>query len=43
MAIDISEAYARHLIDSALQSIGAFDNKADPLRALARFIIDRNH
>jgi hypothetical protein len=26
-----------------LQSIGAFDNKADPLRALARFIIERNH
>ena len=43
LGLEQSEAYARHLIDTALQSIGAFDSKADPLRALARFIIERNH
>jgi geranylgeranyl diphosphate synthase type II len=43
MGLEQSEAYARFLIDAALQSISAFDNKADALRALARFIVDRNH
>ena len=37
-----SEQYARALIDRALQAIASFDNKADPLRAIARYIIERN-
>ena len=37
-----SEQYARTLIDHALQALASFDNKADPLRAIARYIIERN-
>ena len=43
LGLEQSDRYARQLIDTALQSISAFDNKADPLRALAHFIVDRNH
>lgn len=43
LGLEQSEEYARYLINTALQSISAFDNKADALRALARFIVDRNH
>jgi len=42
LGLEQSEEYARNLINAALQSISAFDNKADALRALARFIVDRN-
>ena len=31
------------LLDQALEALAAFDAKADPLRALARYIIERNH
>ena len=43
LGLEQSDRYARQLIDTALQSISAFDDKADPLRALAHFIVDRNH
>jgi geranylgeranyl diphosphate synthase, type II len=36
-------AYAQNLVQSALKSLEIFDNKADPLRAIAQYIIDRNN
>ncbi|KJS28338.1 MAG: farnesyl-diphosphate synthase [Desulfatitalea sp. BRH_c12] len=38
-----SECYAGDLIDRALHALDIFDTKADPLRAIARYIIHRNH
>lgn len=43
MGLERAEAYARQLIDQALQSISPFDRKADPLRAIARYILHRDH
>jgi geranylgeranyl diphosphate synthase, type II len=37
-----SEQRAQDLIDQALQALASFDRKADPLRVIARYIIDRN-
>ncbi len=39
-----SKAYAQELIDNALAALPgcSFDEKADPLRAIARYIINRN-
>ena len=36
-----SKQFARKLIRQALQALEAFDNKAEPLRALATYIIER--
>lgn len=36
-----SKIYAEKLIDSALQALSAFDDRSNPLRAIARYIIDR--
>ena len=33
--------FAKNLVDEALQALEHFDKKADPLRALATYIIDR--
>ena len=41
MGLDASQQFARSLIDNALQALSAFDNKADPLRAIATYIIER--
>ena len=41
LGLKASEEYARSLIDKANEAIGSFDEKADPLRAIARFIVDR--
>lgn len=41
MGIDASRAYARELINNALQALTVFDNKAKPLEALAVYIIER--
>jgi geranylgeranyl diphosphate synthase type II len=38
-----SKTYARQLVDTALTSIAGFDKNADPLRAVANYIIDRDH
>ncbi|MCJ8502495.1 polyprenyl synthetase family protein [Desulfatitalea alkaliphila] len=38
-----AEAYARALVEQGLQALSIFDNKADPLRAIAGYIIDRDH
>jgi geranylgeranyl diphosphate synthase type II len=42
MGLDASRQLAVDLIDSALQALSIFDNKADPLREIARYIVDRN-
>ena len=36
-----SEAYAKKLVNNALNAIELFDNKADPLRAIATYVIER--
>lgn len=36
-----SKRFAEELVKDALQSLNEFDNKADPLRAIARYIIER--
>jgi geranylgeranyl diphosphate synthase type II len=41
MGLDQSRKFAGTLINSALQALAIFDNKADPLRAIARYIIER--
>ncbi len=41
MGLDQSRQFSHTLIDSALQAISTFDNNADPLRAIARYIIER--
>lgn len=43
LGLDRSEAYAHELIDLSLKSLSIFDNKADPLRAIARYIVHRDH
>jgi geranylgeranyl diphosphate synthase, type II len=42
MGLDASRAYADRLVADALEAIAGFDAKADPLRAIARYIVDRN-
>ena len=42
LGLTASEHLARDLIEQALQMITRFDDKADPLRLIARYIIDRN-
>jgi geranylgeranyl diphosphate synthase type II len=42
LGIDQSEQYARYLIDNALKALSMFDNKADPLRAIADYVLHRN-
>ena len=38
----VSKKFSHELIDKALQAIKFFDNKAEPLRDIARYIIARN-
>jgi geranylgeranyl diphosphate synthase type II len=42
LGLGASEAYARRLIDNALQALAMFDKSAEPLRAIAVYIIERN-
>ena len=42
MGLSESQDYARQLIEKALHAIESFDNKSEPLRAIARYIIERN-
>jgi geranylgeranyl diphosphate synthase type II len=37
-----SKTFAADLIEDALQALESFDQKAEPLRAIARYIVDRN-
>jgi len=41
LGLEESKMFARKLIDSALQALGSFDQKAEPLRAIATYIVDR--
>ena len=41
MGLEEAKSFARSLIDSALQSLESFDHRADPLRAIAEYIITR--
>jgi geranylgeranyl diphosphate synthase type II len=41
MGLPASKRHARSLVNSALQSLEHFDNRADPLRAIARYIAER--
>ena len=43
IGLDDSKKYARKLIDEAMGAISQFDQKANPLRAIARYIINRDH
>lgn len=41
LGLEASKRYARELINNALQSLEYFDNRADPLRAVAHYVIQR--
>jgi geranylgeranyl diphosphate synthase type II len=41
LGLETSRQFAKNLVDEALQVLKIFDKKADPLRALATFIIER--
>ena len=41
LGLETSRQFAKHLVDEALQALEVFDKKADPLRALATYIIER--
>jgi len=41
IGISESEAYAKKLVNNALNAIELFDNRSDPLRAIAMYIIER--
>jgi geranylgeranyl diphosphate synthase type II len=41
LGIKESKAFARKLVNNALQALEYFDNKSDPLRAIAHYIIER--
>jgi geranylgeranyl diphosphate synthase, type II len=43
MGLSKATAYADNLVKAALKALDFFDNKADPLRAIAQFIIDRKN
>ena len=41
LGIEKSKGLAKKLVNNALQSLDHFDNKSDPLRAIAHYIIER--
>lgn len=43
IGLDESKKYAKKLIETAIDSISLFDETAAPLRAIAYYIINRNH
>ncbi|HEY2663020.1 MAG TPA: farnesyl diphosphate synthase [Candidatus Binataceae bacterium] len=42
MGLEQSRGLARDLNSRALEALGSFDHRADPLRALASFVVERN-
>ncbi|MFW6080994.1 MAG: polyprenyl synthetase family protein [Desulfosalsimonas sp.] len=42
MGSDRAERYAKNLVNNALQTLGVFDNKTQPLEALAVYIAERD-
>ncbi len=43
IGLDESKKYAKNLIEDAIQAISQIDKKAIPLRAIANYIINRDH
>ena len=43
LGLDAAKAYALELRDQALHALRPFDHKAEPLRELARYIVERQH
>ncbi len=41
LGLNASRRYANDLVDSALKALSIFDKKAEPLRAIAQYIVDR--
>jgi geranylgeranyl diphosphate synthase type II len=41
LSLDGAKILARQLVNNALKALGPFDKKADPLRAIARYVIER--
>jgi geranylgeranyl diphosphate synthase type II len=41
LGIEKSKGFAKKLVNNALQALDNFDNKSDPLRAIAHYIIAR--
>jgi geranylgeranyl diphosphate synthase type II len=41
MGLEAAKAKATDLVSQSLRSLDIFDNKADPLRAIARYVIER--
>jgi geranylgeranyl diphosphate synthase type II len=41
VGLEKSKEIQTHLVESAIESLGVFDYRADPLRQIARYIIDR--
>lgn len=41
LGLGAAQRYAEELVDQALKALAPFDTKADPLRAIARYIIER--
>ena len=41
LGLETSRQFAKNLVDEALQALAVFDKEADPLRALATYIIER--
>jgi len=41
LGLETSRQFAKNLVDEALQVLKVFDKTADPLRALATYIIER--
>jgi len=41
LGIEESKAFARRLVTNALQALEFFDNRSDPLRYIANYVIDR--
>ena len=35
--------YAQELVENALKALATFDTEADPLRAIATYIVERDH
>ncbi len=42
LGLEESKQYAKDLVANALQSLSIFDNKAAPLYAIARYVVERN-
>jgi geranylgeranyl diphosphate synthase type II len=43
LGLEASREMARRLVEEALRALGEFDKRAHPLRALAAYVIRRNH